>query len=167
MKRRLIRRGALFAVLVLLTLGGWALWKRTWGDDERTVTLLSEQVTLGPTPLVIRAPWRASAWGSSFWLIVHLTQEKVCDGRKWTEEAAKLLPTIYATAITSDGQRHPLRRSDCCSSSECGALMLVGHPPDQEPERRLVRVELYAPESVVIKKVQWNTGGMRPVHLTQ
>jgi hypothetical protein len=55
------------------------------------VTLLSEQVTLGPEPLVIQAPSGTSAWGSSLWLAVHLVRKKVCEGGEWTEEEAKRL----------------------------------------------------------------------------
>lgn len=167
MKRQFIRRGLLLVLIAALTSAGWMLWERLWGDDERFVTLLSERVMLGPKPLVIQAPWRTSAWGSSFWLTVDLSRENVCEGTEWAKEEAKRLPVIYAVAVTSDGQRHPMRPSDCCAAVRCGALMLQGRVRDQAETRRLVRIELYAPKPTVINKVQWRTGGMRPVHLGQ
>ncbi len=90
MTRRFIRRRAILALTALVVLGGSVLWNRLRRDD-RPVTLLSEQVTLGPEPLVIQAPSGTSAWGSSLWLAVHLVRKKVCEGGEWTEEEAKRL----------------------------------------------------------------------------
>jgi hypothetical protein len=167
MDRQLNLRRALLALGVSLALGGCTLWERLWGDDEPPVTLLSQQVTLGPEPLVIEAPRGTSAWGSSFWLTVYLARPKVCDGERWAAEEAKLLPTIHAMALTSDGRRHPLPPSECCASGVCGALTLGGYTPDPDRQRRLVRVELSAPQPIVVKKVIWDTWGMQPEHLSR
>jgi hypothetical protein len=165
MKRRFIHGGVLLVLVAMIAFGGWWLAERLWGNYEGEVTLLSERVTLGPKPLVIRAPWWTSAWGSSFWLTVYLTREKVCEGTEWAKEEAKRLPVIHAVAVTSDGQRHPMSPSDCCATNVCGALKLKGRPSDQDYERRLVRIELFAPQPVLVEKVRWRTGGMQPVHL--
>jgi hypothetical protein len=167
MKRRSIRWGVLLALIAVLTLGAWQLSERLWGNYEGEVTLLSQQVTLGPKPLVIRAPWWTSAWGSSMWLTVYLTREKVCAGSEWTKDEAKRLPMIHAVAVTSDGQGHPMGPSDCCAAEICGALTLKGYTPDQDRGRRLVHIELFAPKPTRIEKVSWQTGGMQPENLSR
>jgi hypothetical protein len=165
MKRPFIRRGVLLILVAMLAFGGWWLAERLWGNYEGEVTLLSEQVALGPKPLVIRAPWWTSAWGSSFWLTIHLTREKVCEGSEWTKEEAKRLPVIHAVAVTSDGRRYPMSPSVCCAAEICGALKLEGDTPDQDRTRRLVRIELSAPQPVPIEKVIWQTWGIQVEHL--
>jgi len=165
MKSQLIRRGVVLALVAALAFVGWMLFERLWRDDERPVTLLSERVTLGPKPLVIHTPQDTDADGSSLWLTVYLTGKKMCEGSEWAKEEAKRLPAIRAVAVTSDGQRHPMIADPCCASNVCGALKLHGAAPHYERQRLLVRVELSAPESMLIEKVTWRTGGMQPVLL--
>ena len=147
-------RFILFALVTTLMLGGCKLWDRLWGDDEQPVTLLSERVTLGPKPLEIQAPKGTSASGTSFWLTVYLTREKVCEGSEWTKREAKHLPVIHAVAVTSDGQRYPMLPSDCCAASTCGALTLYTRV-DSDGRRRLMRIELSAPEPLPVEEIAW------------
>lgn len=166
LERQLNRRGVLLALIVSLALGGCTLWDRLWGDDERPVTLLSEQVTLGPEPLVIQAPKGTSASGTSFWLTVYLARPKVCEGSKWAKEEAERLPTIHAVAVTSDGHRHPMPASACCAASTCGALTLNARI-DSEGTRRLSRLLLSAPEPLPIERVIWASWESEIHHLNR
>jgi hypothetical protein len=165
MKRRFIRWGALSALVVLLALGEWMYANRRRGHDERPVTLLSEQVTLGPKALIIEAPRGTNASGTSFWLTIYLDRQRVCEGSEWSKEEAERLPVLHGVAVTSDGQRYPMDMDPCCAWSVCGALTLYGHTPDPERRRRLVRIELSAPEAVPIEKVTWASWQSEIKHL--
>jgi hypothetical protein len=167
MKRRFIHGGVLLVLVAMIAFGGWWLAERLWGNYEGEVTLLSERVTLGPKPLVIRAPENTDADGSSLWLTVYLTRERVCEGSEWAKEAAKRLPVIRAVVVTSDGRRHPMVADPCCASVVCGALTLHGAAPHYERRRLLVRVELSTPELITIEKVIWESRGMQPENLSR
>ena len=163
MKPRSILLRLVLAVLVLTVVGGYWLWD-SYRVDEQPVILLSRRMTLGPDPQVIGAPRGTSARGSSFWLTVYLSREKVCKGSEWTKEEAKHLPVIQAVAVTSDGQRHAMGPSDCCAAGVCGALTLHGYTSDPDGSKRLAHVIISAPEATVIDKITWETGGMQPVN---
>lgn len=166
MECQLTRRTVLLAVVVSLALGGCTLWDRVTGDGEGAVTLLSEQVTLGPDPLVIQAPRGTSASGTSFLLTVYLARQKVCEGSEWSKEQAKRLPAIYASAATSDGEQHAMAPEDCCAASRCGALTLY-YRTDSQRGRRLVSIELTAPEPIAIQEVTWASWESEIGHLNR